>query len=233
MPLLGDPMAQIKVLVVDGQTLFREGLSALLAAQDDFVVVGDAGDVATAARLAEMRAPGVIVTDLELPDAGGVEIVTRLLAARGAASIVAFTALRDDETIAAAVAAGVQGFVLKHRPSADLLQAIREVAAGGIWLDPAVVPAIWRRLQQLARRGQQGEAELLSAFEEDVLDLMAAGKNTQQIATALGTSAATVERTIVRLCTKLGGRNRAQTIAIALRKGLLHPKLNENRTGKR
>ncbi|MCX7671049.1 MAG: response regulator transcription factor [Anaerolineae bacterium] len=226
-------MAQIKVLVVEGQALLREGLCALLAAQGDFVVVGDAGDAATAAQLAGMRAPDVIVTDLRLPDAGGAEIVTRLLAARAAAHIVAFTALEDDETAAAAVAAGAQGYVLKHRPAADLLRAIREVAGGGIWLDPAIVPAIWRRFQQLARHNPQEAPELLSAFEQDVLDLMAVGKNTQQIAAALTASAATVERTIGRVCTKLGGRNRAHAVTIALQRGLLRSRQSERRVGKK
>ncbi|MGC8782733.1 MAG: response regulator, partial [Anaerolineae bacterium] len=112
-------MAPIKVLVLDGQALLREGLSALLAEQSDFVAVGDAGDVAAGAHLAATRAPDVVVTDLSLPDVCGAEVVTRILAAQATTRVIAFTALDDAETATAAVAAGAQGYVLKRRPSAD------------------------------------------------------------------------------------------------------------------
>ncbi|MGC8782478.1 MAG: response regulator transcription factor, partial [Anaerolineae bacterium] len=92
-----------------------------------------------------------------------------------------------------------------------------------VWLDPAIDPAIWRRFQQLARHDPEGETVLLSAFERDVLNLMAAGKNTQQIAAALATSPATAERAIGRICARLGGRSRAHAVVIALNRGLIRP----------
>jgi DNA-binding NarL/FixJ family response regulator len=214
-------MAPIKVLLVDGQALFREGLSAVLTAQGSFAVVGDAGDAATGARLATMLAPDVIVTDLVLPDARGAEAVACILQAQAGARILIFTGLDDEETVSAAIAAGAQGYVLKHRPAEDLFRAIREVAAGGTWLDPAIVPIIWRRYQQLVRCGQPNTKDALSAFEQSVLTLMAAGRNTRQIAEAVSASPATIERTIGGICAKLGARNRAHAVVIALSKGLI------------
>jgi DNA-binding NarL/FixJ family response regulator len=216
-------MVPIKVLIVDNQTLFREGLRAMLTPQAAFLVVGDAGDAATAARLAAAIGPHVILTDLRLPDGRGAEIVTRLAAARADARIIVLTELDDEETIAAAVAAGAQGYVLKSRPAADLMQAIQTVADGGAALDPTVMPLVWRRFQQLVRRSQPDPKEL-SAFEQRVLSLMAAGKNTRQIAEAVAASPATIERTIGGICAKLGARNRAHAVVIALGRGLIQAK---------
>lgn len=222
-------MAVVRVLIVDQQALFRESLGVALEAQGAFAIVGDAGDAATGARLAADLTPDVIVTDLQLPDARGAAVVTQFLAAQADARIIALTALVDEETVAAAIVAGAQGYILKNQRAAELAQAIRAVAEGGVVFDPLVMPLIWRRFQRLARHDRGDENALLSAFEQDVVALLAAGKNTQQIAATMATSSANIERTIGRICAKLGGRNRAHAVAIALEQGLLQPRPGENR----
>jgi DNA-binding NarL/FixJ family response regulator len=216
-------MTSIRVLIVDRQALFRESLSAVLAAQDAFVVVGDAGDAAAAARLAAERAPVVIITDLYLPDACGAAVVARLRAAQADARIIALTALADEETVAAAVVAGVQGYVLKSQPAAELMQAIRTVAQGGAALDPLVVPVIWRRFAQLIQREEcaADRPEALSPTECDVLRLLARGQTTRQIADALSAPPAAVEKAVAEACEKLHARNRTEAAVIALKRGLI------------
>jgi DNA-binding NarL/FixJ family response regulator len=214
-------MASIRVLIVDRQALFRESLSAVLAAQDAFVVVGEAGDATTAARLAAKLTPDVIVTDLHLPDARGAAVVARLLAAQSDARIIALTALTDEETVAAAVAAGVQGYVPKSQHTADLIQAICTVAQGGTALDPLVTPIIWRRFQQLTHRHDPGGTEALSSFERDVLGLLAGGQTTRQIAGKLSTTPAAVEKAVAEACEKLHARNRTEAAVIAFSRGLV------------
>lgn len=216
-------MIPIKVLIVDSQALFRESLSAMLATQGSFAVIGDAEDVATAARLAAAQRPDVILTDLRLPDGRGAEVVDRLAAAQGDARIVALTELDDEETVAAAVAAGVQGYVLKRRPAAELVQALRTVADGGASLDPAVAPIIWQRFQQLVRRQDAAEAATLTPVERQVMSLLAAGQSTRQVAGQLAISPAAVEKAVAAACTKLHARNRTEAAVIARRRGLIPP----------
>ncbi len=213
-------MASIRVLIADSQALLRESLSILLAAHEALTVVGCAEDLAAAARLAAELHPDVIVTDLILPDGRGAEVIGCLTAAWPQARLIALTTASDEETVAAAVAVGAQGYILKNRPAADLIQAIQTVMAGGVTLDPAVLPIIWRRFQQLLRC-EDVSSEPLSSFERDVLRWLAVGKSTRQVAEALASSPAAVERAVAQICQKLHARNRAQAAAIALRRGLI------------
>ncbi len=213
-------VASIRVLIADSQALLGESLSILLSAHESLTVVGVAADLKSAARLAAELHPDVIVTDLSLPDGRGKDLVACLMAAWPQARLVALTAASDDDTVTAAVAAGVQGYVLKCRSTADLIQTIQVVAAGGVMLDPAVLPIIWRRFQQLIRH-EKVMSEAFSSFEHDVLMQLITGKSARQIAEALASSPATVERAVTQICQKLHARNRAHAIAIALRRGLI------------
>jgi DNA-binding NarL/FixJ family response regulator len=188
-----------------------------------FVVVADAGDATTAARLAAERAPTVIITDLCLPDVRGAAVVARLLTAQADARIIVLTALADEETVAAAVLAGAQGYVLKSQPAAALIQAVRTVAQGGAAFDPLIVPAIWRRFTQLiqAEGCAAGHPEALSPTECDVLRDLARGQTTRQIAAALEFTPAAVERVVAEVCEKLHARNRTEAAVIALKRGLI------------
>jgi DNA-binding NarL/FixJ family response regulator len=217
-------MPPIRVLIVDRQALFRESLGAVLAAQDTFTVVGDAGDAAAATRLAGDLSPDVIITDLCLPDMhDGGAVVTRLLAAQPNARIVVLAARAEEATVAAVVAAGAQGYVLKSQPAAELMAAIRTVAGGGAALDPRAVSVIWGRFQQLIQQNTSTARrfEEYSRFESDVLDLLADGRTTRQMADTLLSTPAAVEKALADICEKLHARNRTQAVAIAQRQGLI------------
>lgn len=216
-------MPSIRVLIVDQQALFRESLGAALAAEDAFAVVGDAGDVATAAHLAADLGPDVIVTDLNLSDVRGAAVVTRLLTAQADARIVALTALDDEATVAATVAAGAQGYILKDHRLAELIQAIHTVAQGGAALDPLVMPIIWRRFQRLVQHMDCADDRetALSAAECDVLGLLARGQTSRQIAETLSVTPSVVERYVAEICRKLHARNRTEAVVIALQRGLV------------
>jgi DNA-binding NarL/FixJ family response regulator len=143
-------MAAIRLLIVDDHTLFRDGLHALLERHDDIVVVGEAGDAASAVRLTREAQPDVILLDLRLPDRSEVEAIGEILGERPAAKIIALTMYDDDETIAAALRAGVQGYLLKDQRAAELVQAVRDVAAGGAVLGPAIAARVWQQFCRLA-----------------------------------------------------------------------------------
>ncbi|MCX6032951.1 MAG: response regulator transcription factor [Chloroflexi bacterium] len=127
-------MTSIRLLIVDGATLFREGLCAVLETQDQIVVVGDTGDAAAAVRMAAELQPDVILMDLQLPHGDGVAAIEQILAEQPTARIIALTTC-DDATVTAAVAAGVQGYLLKSQRAADVAPAVKAVAAGGAVLD--------------------------------------------------------------------------------------------------
>jgi len=216
-------MVSIRVLIIEPQALFRESLSVVLSAQDACVVVGDAGDVETAARLAARLTPDVIITELDLPDARSGAVVARLSAAQADARIIALTALDDAETVSAAVVAGVRGYVLKSRPATELLQAIRTVNQGGAAFDPHVTAIIWRRFTQLIQHEDCGAGRdgALSPLECDVLSLLARGETTHQVAQALSVAPSLVERAVEDACDKLHARNRTEAAVIALKRGLI------------
>ncbi len=214
-------MVSIRVLLIDSQALFRETLGARLASQSEFTIVGGAGDAATAADIAAHLHPEVIVTDLRLPDCFGAEIVVRLLSVQADARIVALTDVIDEETVAATVAAGALGYLLKCRQVDDLVEAVRAVANGGAALDPAVAPIIWRRFQKLARNDHSGEFGKLTPCEQEVLVLLVAGKSSRQMAKALACTPAVIERYVAGICQKLHARNRTQAAVIALSRGLV------------
>jgi DNA-binding NarL/FixJ family response regulator len=142
-------MAQIRLLIVDHHAMFREALRAILERQEDMVVVGEARDASTAVRLASEWQPDVILMEAELPGRGGIETTRKILTERPAARVIALTMHDDDELIAAAIRAGVQGYLLKESRAADLVQAVRTVAAGGAAIDPTVAGRVWRQYRAL------------------------------------------------------------------------------------
>jgi DNA-binding NarL/FixJ family response regulator len=146
-------MAAIRLLIVDDHTSFRDGLHAMLERHADIVVVGEAGDAAAAVRLTREAQPDVILLDLRLPDRSEVEAIGEILAERPDARIIVLTMYDDDETIAAALRAGVQGYLLKGQRADELIQAVRDVAAGGAVLDPTIAARVWQQFRRLAKAG--------------------------------------------------------------------------------
>lgn len=217
----------ITVLVVDDQAMVRQGFSALLAAQDDMSVVGDAGDGAEAIRaVAELR-PDVVLMDVRMPGTDGLTAARRILSGDSAARprILMLTTFDLDDYVYEALRAGCSGFLLKDAPAAELVRAIRVVAEG----EALLAPSVTRRLvtEVLARRpAPRAETEALRALttrEREVLEQVATGRSNAEIAEELVVSEETVRTHVARMLAKLGLRDRVQAVVFAFESGVAVP----------
>jgi DNA-binding NarL/FixJ family response regulator len=215
----------VRVVLVDDQAMVRTGLRMVLAAEPDIDVVGEAADGASGVRVVTEARPDVVLLDVRMPGMDGLEAARRILAADLPTRVIVLTTFDEDEYVAAALRAGVSGFLLKVGPPEDLVVAVRTVAAGQGLLDPAVTlrviesfaaapapdPARARQLAQLTER------------ETDVLGLVAAGLTNAEIAARLYLGEATVKTHVSRVLLKLGLRDRVQAVAFAYESGLVTP----------
>ena len=212
----------LRVVLADDQAMVREGLRRILTPRRGVEVVGEAGDGQAAVRLAVELAPDAVVMDVRMPVLDGVAAIRALRRAGSTAPVLTLTTYDDDEVLAAALRAGAAGFITKAAPAEDLLRAVKEVAAGAAWLEPAVtarVLAAWRAPQPSA----VPEASGLTDRETEVLALIARGASNAEIAEQLVVSEGTVKTHIGRIFTKLGARDRAAAIVWAYDHGLVRP----------
>jgi DNA-binding NarL/FixJ family response regulator len=213
----------IRVLICDDQALVRAGFRAILEAQPDVEVVGEAENGAEAVALAERRSPDVILMDIRMPVLDGVEATRRLVSAGSPARILVLTTFDLDEFVHAAIRAGASGFLLKDVTPAKLLEAIRVVAAGDALLAPSVTRRLLARFASTLPQQDHSSAALaaLTARETEVLRLLAGGLSNAEIAAELVVSEATVKTHISSLLRKLGLRDRVQAVILAYETGLV------------
>ena len=205
---------KITVLLVDEHQMVRTGLAALLAATDDIVVVGQAGDGASAVDVAGDTLPDVVLMDLSMPQLDGVEATRLILAEQPEAKIVVLTSFSDRDRVSDALAAGAVGYLLKDCEPEDLLAAVRSAAAGHVPLDPRVA----RVLLPSAGGGRPEEA--MSPREIEVLRLVRQGLANKQIARRLDISERTVKAHLTSVFQRLGVADRTQAALWAERHGL-------------
>jgi len=226
------PDALVRVLVVDDQTVVREGLVSLLSLLPGIEVVGAAIDGDDAIRQTWAADPDVVLMDLNMPRCNGVEATERLRAQRPQTRVVVLTTYSDDTWVFSALQAGARGFLTKDAGATEIHRAVTTVAAGHAQLDPSVQS----RLLDALQRGQQfavddGTAEPespalpdeLTPREAEVLARIAAGLSNQEIAAVLFVSEATVKTHVNHIFTKTGLRDRAQLVRYAFREGLAAP----------
>jgi len=218
----------IRVVLADDQLLVRSGFRALLDAEDGIVVVGEAGDGAEAVRLAAELHPDVILMDIRMPGMDGLT-AAREIAARDdlqSTRVLVLTTFELDEYVYEALRSGASGFLVKHTEPAELIRAVRVVAAG----DALLSPSITRRLISTYTTPTPPpppsgkpprEAELLTDREREVVTLVADGLSNEEIATRWVVSNATVRTHVSRAMTKLGARDRAQLVVFAYQSGLV------------
>ncbi|GAA3240188.1 response regulator transcription factor [Actinocorallia longicatena] len=217
----------IKVVIADDQTIVRAGFAALLGAQADITVVGEAGDGREAVQLAMAQRPDVVVMDIRMPGMDGIEATRRILAQPGmeALRVLVLTTFDIDEYVYDALAVGASGFLLKDATAEELVSAVRVVARGDALLAPQVTGRLVREFAKQRRSRPQAPPALgsLTARENEVLVLMAGGLSNAEIAARLVVSEHTVKTHVARVFTKLGLRDRAQAVMLAYESGLVVP----------
>ena len=214
-------MDKIRVLIVDDHAMFRDGLRVVLEHQDDMSLVGEASDAGSAIRLAVELRPDVILMDLQLPGRSGVEATRDIRASHPAVKVIALSMYHDAGTVDAMIQAGAQGYVLKEARAADLLAAIRAVAAGGAAIDPSVASQVLEHYRRMAGGDASQTLGEFSDRELSLLRLLAEGENNRSIAARLHLSEQTVKNTLSGIYQKLGASNRTEAAVIARRKGLI------------
>ncbi|MET0237635.1 MAG: response regulator transcription factor [Kibdelosporangium sp.] len=209
----------IRVIIVDDQTIVREGLVLLLRLLPDIEVAGSAASGAEALRMIAAEQPDVVLMDLRMPKMDGVEATRRIRGEYPGVQVVVLTTYSDDETVFAALRAGARGYLTKDARAGEIADAIAAVQRGEAQFDPA----IQRRLaESVTSRAPAGESlpDGLTPREIDVLRLIADGRSNLEIAKHLVITEATVKTHINNLFAKAGVRDRAQAVTYAFRHGI-------------
>ena len=216
-------MSKLRILLADDHEVMREGLKLLINAQPDMEVAGEAGDGMSAWRQAKDHQPDVVIMDVSMPQMDGAKATEKLKKECPEVKVLALTAHEDKGYVSRLMRAGASGYLLKMAAAAELIKAIRAVAAGAIYLDSALAERVVHNyMRQQSLKGETRH-ETLTAREEEVLRLVARGYVNKEIAARLNLSVKTVEAHKTRFMEKLGLRNRADVVRYALSQGWLLP----------
>ncbi|GAA2858263.1 response regulator transcription factor [Streptosporangium fragile] len=217
----------ISVALVDDEAMVRVGLRMVLSVEPDIEVVGEASDGAEALGLVARTRPDVVLIDVRMPHMDGLEASRRLVRDHPDSKVIVLTTFDEDAYVAAALRAGVSGFLLKVAPPEHLVEAVRTVAAGGGLLDPAVtlrvIAAFAGQPDPAQATGRAAELDMLTSRETDVLRMLAQGLTNTQIAARLYLGEATVKTHLSRILLKLGLTTRVQAVVFAYESGLVRP----------
>lgn len=216
----------IKVVVADDQGLVRAGFRALVDAQDDMTVVGEAGDGPEAVRLCHQHEPDVVLMDIRMPDGDGLTATAQITAdtALAGTRVLVLTTFSLDEYVFEALRSGASGFLLKDTNPALLLDGIRVIAAGDALLAPEITRRLIAEYALRAKRPAPATTlDVLTDREREVLALVGAGLSNEQIAARLVLSPATAKTHVSRVMTKLAVRDRAGLVVLAYETGLVRP----------
>ena len=215
----------IRVLLADDQAIVRAGLARILAPEDGFTVVAQCADGAAVLEAARSTAPDVVLMDIRMPGSTAWRPPAGCRPAPDPPPVLVVTTFDEDEVLWGAIEAGAAGFVLKDAGADDVIAAVRAVAGGGAWFDPAVTPRVLAAYRRVVAPQRRAAAPLhqLTAREHDVLRRLARGATNPEIAAALHVSEATVKSHVGAIFSKLGLRDRAAVIVYAFDHGLVHP----------
>jgi DNA-binding NarL/FixJ family response regulator len=215
----------IRVALVDDQAIVRAGLARILSPADGFEVVAECADGRQAVEELPGLKPDVVLMDVRMPVLEGIAATARLRGADDPLNVLVLTTFGEDEVLWGAIEAGAAGFVLKDSSAEDLIAAVRAVAGGAAWFDPAVAPRLLDRYRHVVAPAARDASrlDLLTDREHDVLRLMARGATNAEIAASLYVAEATVKTHVGSIFTKLGVRDRAAAIVFAYDHGVITP----------
>lgn len=216
-------MAQLRIFLADDHVVVREGLKALINAQTDMRVIGEAGDGETACQQAEQTQPDIVIMDITMPGLNGVQATVQLKRTCPQIKVLALSVHEDTSYLRQLLAAGAAGYILKHAAADDLIQAIRIVAGGGVYLDPALAGHVVARYVRVPAISTALMGTELSERETEVVQRIAHGYSNKEIAGQLKLSVKTVETYRARAMEKLGLDSRAALVRYALEHGWLRP----------
>lgn len=215
-------MSPLRVLLADDHTLIRAGLRLVAEQQPDFTVVGEAQNGRQAVAMAASLKPNVVVMDIGMPDLNGIEACLQIREAHPEIEVVMLSMHSDEGYVLRSLKAGARAYLLKDSAEADLARAIRAAAEGKSFFSPAVGKVLLEDyMRKLQRTGAEDSYELLSPREREILQLVAEGKSSKEVANMLNLSVYTVETHRAKLMQKLNLRSVPEVILYAVRKGII------------
>jgi NarL family two-component system response regulator LiaR len=215
-------MGKISIILADDHALVREGTRERLEREEDFEVIGEAADGEEAVRLVGQLKPSVAIIDIAMPKVNGIEAAKQIKKAQPRTAVLVLSAYDDDQYIYAVLEAGADGYLLKNVRGHQLVDAIREVCAGEVVLDPHVARKVVQWFSSLSRGDRaEGAGDYLSERELEVLKLAAKGMSNKEIAAELALGVRTVQSHLSHIFDKLGVSSRTEAVLRALKEGWL------------
>lgn len=211
-PIGQEPAVPLRIFLLDDHEVVRQGLRALLEAECDLTVVGEAGTAGEAMARVPVLVPDVAVLDVRLPDGDGVTVCRDLRALMPGLACLMLTSFGDDDALMAAILAGASGYVLKQIRGNDLVGAVRTVGRGGSLLDPAVTARLMNRMR--ADAGRRDPLDVLTEQERRILDLIGDGLTNREIGSAMFLAEKTVKNYVSSVFAKLGLERRTQAAVL-------------------
>ena len=213
-------MAKQRIFIVDDHEVVRLGLKSLLEHHPQFEVVGEAGTAKDAVEQASQILPDVMLMDIRLPGASGIEACEEITRLYPEVRVIMLTSYAEDEMLFSAIRAGASGYVLKQIGGEDLIRALEAVGRGEALLDPAVTQRVFQEVRRAVKEEEASACANLSQQERHVLLLVSEGKTNREIAKALFLGEGTVRNYVSSILAKLGVSNRAEAAAYAVEHNL-------------
>lgn len=211
----------IRLLIIDDHEMVREGLKAMLAAEADFTIIGDAANAGQALELVESLRPDVALLDIRLPGMSGIDVCRTITERFPETAVIILTTFTDEQLVARCIQAGARGFIVKDIERFDLKRSIRAVARGEAAIDSKAAVAVLAQLRRAPRAEVRTEHEPLSSQQQVILRLVAQGLSSREIATQLYLSENTVKGYVQEILHRLGAKNRTEAVMVAVKQGWL------------
>lgn len=211
----------IRLLIIDDHEMVREGLKAMLVAEPDFEIVGDAANAEQALGLIDHLHPDVVLLDIRLPGVSGIELCSNVTSLYPQTAVIILTTFTEESLVAQCIQAGARGFIVKDIERFDLKRSIRAVARGEAVIDSKAAVAVLAQLRRAPQVSQEPSPEPLSTQQIVILRLIAQGLSSREIATQLYLSENTVKGYVQEILHRLGVKNRTEAVMVAVKQGWL------------